>query len=70
MNKKYNIWQHCSGGPLWKWKTVRGKSKAVIVGVVSRGMGCARKNTPGVYTRVKKYLNWIFAITGKDKCRR
>ena len=65
---KYNIWQHCLGGPVWKRrKTVVGKPKAVIVGIVSRGTGCAQ-NTPGVYTRVKKYLRWIFYITRRDKC--
>ena len=39
------------------------------MGVVSRGKSCTRKNNPGIYTRVKKYLNWIKNITEKEgKC--
>ena len=33
-----------------------------------RGKGCARKDSPGIYTRVKKYLDWIYKIAGEDKC--
>ena len=58
-----------SGGPLWKWMG-KSKPRAVIVGIVSRGIGCARKNTPGIYTRVKSYLKWIYYVTSlrKGKC--
>ena len=57
-----------SGSPLWKW-VGKGRGHAVMIGVVSRGTGCAHKNTPGIYTRVKKYLRWIFAKTRDGKCK-
>ena len=47
-----------SGGPLWMW-IGKENSKATIVGVVSRGEGCARQDLPGIYTRVEKFLPWI-----------
>jgi len=40
-----------SGGPIVKDK--------VQVGIVSFGEGCARRNFPGVYTRVSAYADWI-----------
>lgn len=45
-----------SGGPLMlqlqsgRWATI---------GVVSWGIRCAEPNTPGIYTRVNSYLQWI-----------
>eukprot|EP00094_Tigriopus_californicus_P014048 TCALIF_13604-PA protein Name:"Similar to KLKB1 Plasma kallikrein (Bos taurus)" AED:0.37 eAED:0.37 QI:101/0/0.2/0.6/1/1/5/0/273 len=56
-----------SGGPLWKWIGKK-RPRAFAIGVVSRGKGCARKDNPGIYTRVKLYLDWIFAHAGDDKC--
>lgn len=30
-----------------------------VLGITSFGQGCGVINTPGVYTRVSYYLNWI-----------
>ena len=40
-----------SGGPM----VVNGK----LTGVVSWGVGCGRKGTPGVYTSVAWYYYWL-----------
>lgn len=46
-----------SGGPLLylhdRWQ---------VVGIVSWGQGCGTPSTPGVYTSVQAYLNWIYTV--------
>lgn len=44
-----------SGGPL-VW---HGKNGPVLVGLVSFGPGCGLDDTPGIYTDVAYYLDWI-----------
>ncbi|KAM9318521.1 ST14 transmembrane serine protease matriptase a isoform 2-T3 [Pholidichthys leucotaenia] len=47
-----------SGGPLTVQHTGL-LSNMYLVGVISWGEGCARKNRPGVYTKVSYYRGWI-----------
>ena len=43
-----------SGGPLW----VMHNRKAYLVGLVSRGRGCAQQNNVGIYTRYEVIKNY------------
>ncbi|XP_044752980.1 trypsin-1-like isoform X2 [Coccinella septempunctata] len=44
-----------SGGPL----ICESDEKYILCGIVSWGIGCGRKEYPGVYTKVSCYMKWI-----------
>lgn len=46
-----------SGGPLFTVGSPN--SDAVLVGIVSFGIGCARAYLPGVYARVSSFVSWF-----------
>ncbi|XP_026207703.1 polyserase-2-like [Anabas testudineus] len=52
-----------SGGPM----VSRQGSVWIQSGIVSFGLGCARPNLPGVYTRVSQYHSWIDSYIRSDK---
>ena len=54
-----------SGGPLMG--SHPDTNKVYLAGVVSWGVGCAREDLPGVYTRVTSYTEWIRQITGLSR---
>ncbi len=48
-----------SGGPLM----LKSQGQDTLVGIVSFGDGCAQENSPGVYTSVAAYRDWIAQTT-------
>ena len=52
-----------SGGPLFKCTHLTGGCQQM--GIVSWGIGCARAEYPGVYSRVTSLLPWIKRIVKK-----
>uniref|UniRef100_A0A3Q1K579 Peptidase S1 domain-containing protein n=1 Tax=Anabas testudineus TaxID=64144 RepID=A0A3Q1K579_ANATE len=52
-----------SGGPM----VSKQGSVWIQSGIVSFGLGCARPNLPGVYTRVSHYQSWIDSYIDLDK---
>lgn len=52
----FGLLQGDGGGPL---VCKMSNNQWTQVGIVSFGIGCGRPDTPGVYTRVDKYMNWI-----------
>lgn len=49
-----------SGGPL---VIARDRSIWYLIGIVSWGIDCGKKNKPGLYTRVTRYRDWIKSKT-------
>ncbi|KAK9506432.1 hypothetical protein O3M35_008374 [Rhynocoris fuscipes] len=45
-----------SGGPLLCWK----EDRLTLYGITSWGHGCGKLNSPGVYTKVNHYIDWIY----------
>merc|ERR1739838_9194 len=45
-----------SGGP---YACRNDAGRYVLTGIVSYGIGCARKKYPGVYTKVSEFVPWI-----------
>ena len=50
-----------SGGPLIIPKSDTDDT-AMLVGIVSFGIGCGLIDAPGVYTRVTEYMSWIQSV--------
>jgi secreted trypsin-like serine protease len=45
-----------SGGPLM---VKHSTGRYMLAGITSWGIGCARPNLPGMYTRAANYADWI-----------
>lgn len=57
-----------SGGPFVADDCLSKTSRYRLLGVVSWGTGCAMAKKPGVYTRVSRFLPWIYtAMRVRDR---
>jgi len=53
-----------SGGPLI---CVSKDNQPVLWGLTSFGIRCGERNSPGVYARVEKYMNWVAEVVEKQR---
>jgi len=53
-----------SGGPLMRLENDR----YTVIGIVSHGSGCARKDHAGIYTRVTSFIDWINEVAEDGWC--
>lgn len=60
-----SVTQGDSGGPL----VCKHSGRWQLVGITSWGEGCARKDQPGVYTKVSEYMDWILEKTQSSDVR-
>eukprot|EP00092_Neocalanus_flemingeri_P004277 GFUD01004597.1.p1 GENE.GFUD01004597.1~~GFUD01004597.1.p1 ORF type:complete len:401 (-),score=88.61 GFUD01004597.1:49-1176(-) len=51
-----------SGGPL---VSEQGDGTYHLVGVVAAGIGCARRNVPGIYAKVSHHMGWIEEVRSR-----
>lgn len=56
--------EYSSGGPFLIYDS--NSDTWNIAGITSYGEGCAKPRSPGVYTRVSMYIDWIQAHMNED----
>jgi len=57
-----------SGGPLISFMKQGNKMRGHVIGIVSRGKGCANLNSPGIFSKVSHHLDWIKNIASEGTC--
>ena len=61
-DEKSDTCHYDSGGPavvLKQRNSLYNTYTPILAGITSWGEGCARKNRPGVYTKVQKYTGYV-----------
>ena len=50
------------------FQTTSNTTKALQLGLISRGQKCARINRPGIYTKISAFSDWIVENTKDGGC--
>ena len=54
------------GAPLTQYSNYGGVQEEIVVGIMSKNLGCGDTTVPSIYTRLAAYYSWLLQTAGQQ----